>query len=140
MADFFDKMFAGIGKGVSAVGAGSKAMMEKNNINGAMKKLDEERGSLAEHLGMKIFAANKEGNVADEKEIQYFCTEISKRLEAIAECTARLRSIEEEAAAAAAAQVSQPGQGVYTAICKCGNVNLQGAKFCAKCGERLPVA
>jgi len=131
MADIFDKMVAGLNKGVATVGANSKAMIEKAKVNTAIKGLEEERKQLAELLGMKVYTAISEGAEAPREEIANFCSEITKRNDLIAEHQEQLRRIEAETNAVTG------NNRVYSATCSCGNVNAEGSKFCAKCGSGL---
>lgn len=131
MADIFDKMAAGINKGIAAVGANSKAMVEKAKINTIIKNLENEKKQLAELLGMKVYTAFAEGNEASKDEVESFCNEITRRTELIAAQHEELRRIELEAS-----MVTGSGKA-NTAACRCGNVNTEGSKFCSKCGSPL---
>ena len=129
MADIFDKIAGGLGKGVSAVGAGSKAMMEKANVNSAIKNLEEQRKQIADRLGMKVYNTYISGEEIDKDEISGFISEISTRVCAINEYQEQLKRIEEEK------NMALNKSGSNGPVCTaCGHVNAADAKFCAKCG------
>ena len=132
MADIFDKMISGINKGVATVGANSKAMIERAKVNTSIKNIEDEKKQLAELLGMKVYTSFAAGQDMPKEEIENFCSEITKRLEQIAQQQEELKRIEDEAK-----MVTGGSNKVYSAKCACGNVNTEGAKFCAKCGNAL---
>lgn len=132
MADIFDKIVSGINKGVTTVGANSKAMIEKAKVNTAIKSLEEEKGQLAELLGLKVYTSFAQGAETPKEEIESFCNEITKRVQLIAEQQQELLRIDAEAKAATG------GSGKpRSAQCSCGHMNTEGSKFCTKCGNIL---
>ena len=128
MADFFDKMIAGVSKGVETVSTNSKIMIEKAKINTKIKELGNEKKELAALLGMKVYGF---GTAADipYSEVESFCNEMANRDNLIAEQQELLKAVEASANPAGAVAAGD--------ACSCGNVNAAGAKFCASCGNAL---
>jgi len=135
MADFFDKMRDSINKGVATVSTGSKTMIEKSKINAAIKTLEDEKKQLAEMLGNKVFhfcTTVPEGDVPRDELIS-FCNEIISRNEQILVHRKKIEELDAEMN-----QVKGTGQTFNVPIvCSCGCNNVAGAKFCAKCGNKL---
>ncbi|HHW47069.1 MAG TPA: zinc-ribbon domain-containing protein [Clostridiaceae bacterium] len=131
MADIFDKLKSGLNKGVASVSAGSKALIEKAKINSRIKTLEDEKKQLSELLGAKVYNLFMEKREVSVEEIEGFCNEITKRNEQIKEQQQRLEELE--------AELNQVmgNTKVGSPICKCGNENPPGAKFCSKCGSAL---
>ena len=130
MADIFDKITGGFNKGVAVVGANSKAVVEKAKINTAIKNQEEEKRKLAELLGLKVYEIHMSGAGITGEDIEGFVDGINTRIQNIAEYSDQLEKIEAELRAVAG------GGAVLSVPCaQCGNMNPQGAKFCAKCGN-----
>ena len=133
MADFFDKLSDGISKGFATVSTGSKTMVEKTKINSIIKNIEGEKKQLAEVLGLKVFnycLNNAEGDIPREEVIS-ICNEIIARNEKIEQNKQRIAELDREMS-----EVTGSGSTVQVP-CKCGQINVPGAKFCAKCGSRL---
>ena len=132
----FDKVVGSVNKGVATVGANSKAMVEKARVKTVINNLETERKQLAELLGMKVYEGYLEsGRVTMDEGMTNFITEITNRLEGIAEQQAELKRIEEEVSQVTGGKSSA---GDDTGIpCTCGNMVPAGAKFCAKCGNPM---
>ncbi|MCL2628691.1 MAG: zinc ribbon domain-containing protein [Oscillospiraceae bacterium] len=131
MADIFDKMVGGLGKGVAVVSANSKAMVEKARVNAAINNIDEERKQLAELLGMKVYETHMSGNDVTVNDFIGFIVEIKNRLQLIDEQHDQLGRIESELSMVTG--VSKAG----SSTCKCGAINPTGSRFCAKCGDPM---
>ncbi len=135
MADFFDKMKDSINKSVATVSTGSKTMVEKTKINAVIKNLENEKKQLAEILGNKIHKfclENAEGDIPRDEVIS-ICNEIISRDEQI---EVQKKKIEELDAEMNQVMGTSSGSGI-TITCSCGHPNAVGAKFCAKCGNKL---
>lgn len=133
MADFFDKMKDGFNKGVATVSTGSKTMIEKTKLNSVIKTLEDEKKQLLEILGNKIYnfcAENPEGDIPRDN-VASFCDEIDKRKEQIEMQKKKIEELD--------AEMNQVigGSSGLPSVCSCGHENAPGAKFCAKCGNRL---
>ena len=121
MADIFDKLFDGLNKGVTTVGANSKAMIEKAKVNSVIENLEREKKQSIELLGMKTYELYMSGSEISRDGIANFANEVTKRLHLIAEQQEQLKRI----------------GNVYSPVCKCGHINTQGSRFCAGCGGAL---
>ena len=130
MADIFDKLKSGINKGVASVSTGSKTLIEKAKINSRIKTLEDEKKQLAVLLGARVYNLYMEGDIP-RSELEGFCEEITKRIELINEQKQKLEELEEEMNQVVG------NTRVGPSSCKCGHVNPQGAKFCARCGSPL---
>lgn len=130
MADIFDKLKDSLNRGVASVSTGSKTIIEKAKINSRIKTLEEEKKQLAELLGIKVYNLFMEGDIP-RTEIDGFCEEITQRILQIDEQKKKLDLLE--------AEMSQVVGNVKVgpATCKCGHVNAEGSRFCARCGSAL---
>lgn len=132
MADIFDKLKSGLNKGVASVSTGSKTLIEKAKISSRIKTLEDEKKQLAELLGARVYNLymEVEGDIP-RGELDGFCEEITKRIELINEQKKKLEELE--------AEMNQVvgNTKIGPTICKCGHVNPDGAKFCARCGSQL---
>ena len=134
MADFFDKMKDGFNKGVATVSTGSKTMIEKTKINSCIKTLEDEKKQLAEIMGNKIYNfcnENPEGDIPRD-EVTSICNEISARNEQIELQKKKLADLDAEMNQVMGTSINNLGS-----TCACGHTNAPGAKFCAKCGNKL---
>jgi len=133
MAGILNKLTDGVNKGIATVGASSKAFVEKTRVNTAISNLEGERKNLTELLGIRVHDMYKQsGEVVADEGIVNFIGEIDKRTMQIDEFREKLRQIEEEAQVVTGLSSSKT-----TPVCQCGNNNVDGAKFCAKCGSAL---
>ena len=135
----FDKIVVGINKGVTSVGANSKAMVEKAKVNSAINNAEAERTKLITLLGQKVYAVYKEkSDIAADVGINNFLAEISGRDEFIAQQKEELKLIDEKVNLAVnSVTPDYKGQAQGAAGCACGFANTAGAKFCAKCGTGI---
>ncbi|HHV98557.1 MAG TPA: hypothetical protein GXX36_03125 [Clostridiaceae bacterium] len=132
MADIFDKLKSGLNKGVASVSTGSKTLIEKAKINSRIKTLEDEKKQLEELLGARVYNLymEMEGDIP-RSELVGFCEEITKRTELINEQKQRLKELDEEMNQVIGnTRIGPP-------VCKCGHVNPEGARFCARCGSQL---
>ena len=132
MADIFDKIVGGLSNVGANLAAGSKEMEIKKNTMTIIDNLDAERKNLAEILGMKLYdAALINMNVLPDPTMANFISEISKRLQQIAEHKAALARLEEEI------RLMSANTGAMTVFCtRCGSALAHGARFCSKCGNQ----
>ena len=136
MSGIFDKVVSSVNKGVATVGASSKAMVEKAQIRTTISNLEAERKQLAELLGMRLYESVIQGGEAvTDPGMANFITEISKRLEGIAEQEAALQRVEEEVSKVTGAQAAA-NVGAQN-VCPCGHANSIDSKFCVGCGSPL---
>lgn len=134
MADFFGKVKDGFNKGVATVSTGSKTVLEKSKLNSIIKSLEEEKSQLAAILGNKIFTYcqnTPEGDIP-RAEVISFCEQIAARDVQIGENRKRIEELDREMN-----QVMGTSSASIPTVCPCGYENKPGAKFCAKCGNKL---
>ena len=134
MADFLGMVKHGINKSVATVSTGSKNMVEKTKLNSCIKTFEDEKKQLLEVLGNKIFnfvVANPESDIP-MAEVHDICAEIYSRNEQIAECKVKIDELDAEMDKVKGTSINN-----IPLVCTCGQQNVPGAKFCAKCGTRL---
>lgn len=132
MADFFDKVKDSVNKGIATVSTGSKTMIEKTKINSIIKTLEDEKRQLAEIAGNKVITycnAHTEGDIP-RSEIASIFNEVMLRNEQIALHQQRIAELDSE-------MEQVRGASNLGGFCSCGYENSSGAKFCAKCGNKL---
>ena len=127
----FNKLVGGLSKSVATVSANSWAIIEKTKINNVIKNQENERRRLAEILGMKVHELLMTRNEISKVDITSLVDEISKRIQIISEQNEQLKRIDAEVMMAAS------GNSTNLPVCGCGQVNVQGAKFCETCGNAL---
>lgn len=133
MAGFLDKIAAGVNKGLTTVGANSKALVEKTKVNTAIGSLEKQRSKTFQKLGQAVFDTYQAtGSVDTDEKLLNLVEEINRCNAAIAKQHEQLRLIEEEMKRTLEASVTIP-QGKST--CHCGYNNAPGYKFCAACGQ-----
>jgi len=131
MADIFDKIVVGINKGVSTIGANSKAMIERAKINTAIDTLEKERALKINQLGYAIYEKHRDSGDISLDEITSALAEITACDTKIAEQKDMLLKMEEEAKKEPEPVAAEAG------VCTCGHNNKPEAKFCSKCGSKL---
>jgi len=134
MADIFDKIVVGINKGVTSVGANSKAMVKRAKIKTAIEGIESERVQLVQLLGQKVYDICVATGEISTDEVRGFVAQIQQRVEHIAQQEEQLRLVDEEVSAATGSVASAAPVGAF---CSCGHTNQAVAKFCAKCGNHL---
>lgn len=134
MADFFDKMIDGFSKGVASVSTGSKSMIEKTKINAVIKNIEDEKKQLAEILGNKVYqmCVNDPECVISKSDVIDICGQITLRNQQIEEQRKKIADLDAEMS-----QVRGNQPINVSSVCPCGYQNAPGAKFCAKCGNKL---
>ena len=141
MASFLDKIVVGVNKGVTTVGANSKALVEKAKINTAIGSLEKQRSQILQNLGQKIFDEHqKTGEIASDDVVANFISEINRCNATIAQQHEQIKLIDEEVKRATDAVVQAsaervPTQAISEGACSCGYVNPPNYKFCAGCGK-----
>lgn len=140
MADIFDKMRAGLNKGVATISTGSKTVVEKTKINSIINNLENEKKRLCEEMGMKIYefcCENSEGDFP-RAESEVFYNQITQRNIQIEEQRNKLAELDAEMNRVLGTQVTVTSVSENNGkTCACGYINATGAKFCAKCGQGL---
>ncbi len=133
MADFFGKVGDMFNKGVATVSSGSKTMVEKSKLNTVIRNLEEERRQLTENLGNIVYSMcvnDRLGSIAKD-DLLDACDAITARTEQIAVQRQRIDELDAEMK-----RVTGGGSAI-SVTCSCGHTNAPGAKFCAKCGNKI---
>ena len=134
--DFLNKVKDGVSKGAAVVGASSKALMEKTQINAKIKTLETERDQLAATLGMQVYEnLTKNNEVVVDETMHNLTSEITTRITLIAEQKAEIERIDQEVNLVKGERAI-PTEGGK--VCVCGQGLSFDAKFCAKCGIPQP--
>ena len=135
MQNFFEKVAGGINKGFATVGANSKALVERTQVNAAIGNLEAEKKQLLQLMGQRVYELRKTNvEISSDEGIANFVSEIDKRLALIEEQKERLRRIEEEVNMVTKGTVSVSQGGI---TCQCGHTTPNESKFCTKCGSEL---
>jgi len=144
MAGVFDKLIAGVNKGVTTVGANSKALIEKTKHNTAISALENERDKFLKSLGQQIYDKYRADDSATFDDVVVgTISEIGRCNETIARHRDEIKRIDEEVkrvlaeADEAAAVASASSASSSESGCTCGFENPLNSKFCAKCGKSL---
>ena len=132
MAEIFDKIVLGLNKGVTTVGATSKAVLEKAKINAEINEFQKDYDQLIQLLGQRVYDMYQEVGDVHVGEITGFFERISHRLESISQYKDKIKRIDEELSNVVGSASSQEG-----VACSCGYTNPRGAKFCARCGKQI---
>lgn len=126
MADFFNKVIAGINSGVNSVSENSKLFMEKTRLNAAIKEKNDKMNKLSQQIGITAYQMIKNGELSCSQ-FDELCTEIDICNSEIEELNVQLLNLQ---------NVSDTS--INTSIqCKCGYFNKSDALFCANCGTKL---
>jgi len=130
VADFFDKVKQGIGRGVTTVSVRSKEVLETTQIKSQISALQERRSDALEELGNIVYTLFVKNQSDDER--------VRSRCKAIADLDRQIREKEEELQVIHARAEEQLGKPAAIGRCDCGAEFQPGAKFCGKCGAKLP--
>lgn len=128
MADFFSKVKRNINKGISTVSEKSSLMLETSRIKGQIAKLEDQRNSVFQELGINVYLAYSSGAL-EEEFIAEKCDVIKAIELEIAEKAEQLQALTE-------AGKEEPAE-VELSKCECGEEIIPGAKFCMNCGKEL---
>jgi hypothetical protein len=131
MADIFQKVRQGIGKGVATASVKSKEVLEATKIKSQISALEEQKKALLEELGNIVYTMSSKGNL-DEERLRTKCS-------AIAALDDRIKQKQEELKQVHLRAEEALGKSMPATICECGEAIYQGTKFCGKCGNRVNV-
>ena len=129
MAEFLDKVKAGIGKGMSTVAVRSKELMDSTRVQNEITSLQDQRKAAVEELGNIAYVMfSKDG--FDGERLRSKALGVAAIDQKINERTEELERIHTQASAAL-------GQPAIQGICECGQALGENAKFCARCGKKV---
>ncbi len=141
MAGIFDKVAAGINRGVNTVSEGAKTMNEKARLNNELRDFEREKDRLLQSLGAQVYGMYSAGEIQTEQ-CHPICEQISICSKRINDVQRQIQDIENTKNQP---KFQQTYQNVYQSVqleaqpggvtCSCGYTNKPGAKFCAKCGS-----
>lgn len=125
-----------VNKGVTTVGANSKAMAEKMKVKMAINNLEKERLQLLQILGQRVYEMVKDQN-ADWKDenLVDLVKDIDKNMEHIADHREQLTQVEEELNRAMSTDQHVPK--VHVTCQGCGYINDSNTGFCTKCNNPI---
>lgn len=128
MADFFNKVMAGINSGVNTVSENSKLFVEKTKLNSAIKERNDKKIKVAQQIGLSVYQMHKKGEATFELFNDMYA-EIDNYNKEIEELNVQLLNLQNTAGTQGAENT-----GIR---CKCGHYNKSEVAFCAGCGEKL---
>lgn len=131
MADLFDKLRKGLDKGIAAVGAKSKEVLETSQLRSQIRGLEEEKRNRLEELGNIVYTMVSRGTL-DQERLQEKCCSIAAIDKAIQEKEEQIRVIQIKTQEAIGRVGLHP-----IAKCSCGADLFEGAKFCGRCGQNV---
>lgn len=136
MANFFEKMVAGIDKGVSSVKDGSKTFVDKARLNTQIQEVQKKKIAMLTNLGELIYNLQVNG-VVDIEQCRGMCNEVTVFNEQIEQLQQQVEDLEAKKNVPVYAAPAPAEGGV---VCpNCSAVNEPGAKFCAGCGTPMDV-
>jgi len=131
VADFFDKMKQGVGKGVTTVSVKSKEMLETSKLKSQIADIQKQRKESLEELGNVVFTMFLKSAFDEER--------LRSKSAAIATLDDQIKQKEKELMEIHAKAQEALGKPKPIAICSCGAEIYEGTKFCGKCGARVEV-
>lgn len=129
MADFFDKLRQGVGKGITTVSVKSKEMLEVSKLKSQIAEVQKQKKEALEELGNIAHTMLLKGAL-DEERLRTKSATISALDEQIKQKEADLVEIHAKAQEAL-------GKPVPVAVCACGAEIYEGTKFCAECSKKV---
>lgn len=128
MADFFDKLKQGVGKGVNTVSVKSREMIEVSRIKSQVADIQQQKREALEELGSIAHTMLLKGALDEDR--------LRVRSAAIAALDEQIRKKEEELTEIHGKAQEALGKPKPVAICDCGAEIYEGTKFCGKCGKK----
>jgi hypothetical protein len=132
VADFFDKLKQGLGKGVTTVGVKSKEMLDVSKLKSQIADLQKQKKEALEELGNIVHTMLLKGALDEER--------LRAKSAAIAALDDQIKQKEKELMETHAKAQEALGKPKPIAMCACGAELFEGAKFCGKCGKKVELA
>lgn len=135
MSDFFNKVKEGINKTTNFVSVKSSTLVESNKLRNEIASLSKEKRSLFSKIGEEMYKMKKEKGTIEATNVEDIIQKIfdidAKKLE-LEQKLKELAEKEEEALK------NVKPQGPINRTCSCGAKLTKDAKFCVKCGAKVP--
>jgi len=131
MADFFNKVKHGIGKGVAAASVKSKEVLDATKIKSQINGLQDQKKALLEELGNIVYTMFLKAGF-DEERLRTKCSAIAAVDDQIKQKQEELKEVHLKAQEAL-------GKPKPLTVCACGEPIYEGTKFCGKCGKKMDV-
>ena len=131
MADFFDKVKQGVGKGITTVSVKSREMVETTRVKGQIATFQGQRKIAMEELGNIVYTMFIKGSIEEGR--------IKEKCDAIVAIDKQIKEKEEELTQIHLKAQEELGMPKAVAICACGAAIYEGTKFCGKCGKKVEV-
>jgi len=130
MAEFFEKMKQEMDKGITAISAKSKEVLESTRLKSQIRTLREQRNAASEELGNIVYTMFVKAAGFDELRINSKCQVLERIGSQIKELEEELRKIHLK---------TQEIFGMSSAVttCACGTEIYEGTKFCRGCGRQV---
>lgn len=129
MADFFNKVKQGIGKGVATASVKSKEALDATKIKSQIHEFEDQKKALLEELGNIVYVMSF-GDGFDGERLKTKCSAVAALDDQIKKKGEELKEVHMKAAEAL-------GKPKAIATCTCGEEIHEGTKFCGKCGTRI---
>jgi len=129
LEDFLKNLKKEFSKGVAAVSAKSKELIETAKIKGQIEDLKESKRRLFQEIGEIIYQMSLDPNCGGEEVIKEKCRAVTELEQEIQTKEGELKKIYQEAQKAAGKSVCE----------SCGAVMDEDAKFCSNCGARIVI-
>ena len=133
MANFFEKVVAGIDKGVSSAKEGSKTFVEKARLNTQIQEVQKNKMTMLRNLGELVYNLQVSG-VIDIEQCRGMCDEVTSFNSQIEQLQQQVEDLELKKNVPT--YTAAPMAGGMTCP-NCSTVNEPGAKFCAGCGMAM---
>jgi NADH pyrophosphatase NudC (nudix superfamily) len=129
MADFFDKVKQGVGKGVATVSVRSKEVLEVSKLKSQIADLQKQKKEALEELGNIVYTMHLKGSFDEVR--------LRAKSGSVAALDEQVKQKETELAEAHAKAQEALGKPKSVGTCSCGAEIHEGAKFCGKCGAKV---
>lgn len=129
MADFFDKVKQGVGKGVTTVSVKSKEMLESSKLKSQIAEIQKQKREALEELGNIVYTMHLKDAFDEER--------LRTKSAAIASLDEQIKQKENELAETHAKAQEALGKPKAIGVCACGAEIHEDAKFCGRCGAKV---
>lgn len=129
MADFFDKLKQGVGKGVTTVSVKSKEMLEASKLKSLVADIQRQKKVALEELGNIVYTMHLKGSFDEER--------LRTKSAGIVALDEQIKQKENELGEIHAKAQEALGKPKPVGTCACGAEIPEGAKFCGKCGAKV---